>query len=73
MHKIVTDPLYIRCKKVLSSCKTQAQYNIAVNYCNLAKHKTMPKFGDISDDLTHLCLWRDLIDEFDLITGVEWN
>ena len=66
MQKIVTDPLYIRCKKVFESCKTNEQINTAINYYKLAYRKTSPDFlGDIglSGYLTHASFWDKLLSE----------
>jgi len=64
MQKIVTDPLYIRCKKVFESCKTNEQINTAINYYKLAYKETIPDFlGDFSPYLTHLTFWDKLLSE----------
>lgn len=39
MEKIVTHPLYIRCKKVIESCRTINQKDIARKYKKLCKEK----------------------------------
>ena len=68
MQKIVTDPLYIRCKKVLESCETKEQYNVAKKYWASACVKAMPDFHfDVSEYLTYMRLWESLVQEG------EWN
>jgi hypothetical protein len=39
MEKIVTHPLYIRCQKVIKSCKTVNQKDMARNYKKLCKKR----------------------------------
>ena len=68
MQKIVTDPLYIRCKKVLESCITKEQYNVALKYHGLAMKKNMPDIYDnLSNYTTYNIYWDTLARE------VEWN
>jgi spore germination protein YaaH len=56
MEKIVTHPLYIRCKKVIASCNNPSQIKIAKKYCravvkNLSYnfYKKSPTFWQIND------------------------
>ena len=71
MTKIVTHPLYIRCKKVIDSCETPEQLKTAINYCKLAKKKTVIRLnidcGNMDDYLAHYQAWNVLLPE------VKWN
>ena len=71
MEKIVTHPLYIRCRKVIDSCETPEQLNTAIKYCKLAKKRTAirltPDLGNMGDYITHISAWNVLVPE------VKWN
>lgn len=44
MEKIVTHPLYIRCKKVIESCDNKNQIEMARRYCEIASQKISNNF-----------------------------
>jgi hypothetical protein len=68
MQKIVTHPLYIRCKKVFESCKTKEQINTAINYWKLASIRSKDKGAyDLPFEVDHSILWDRLLRE------VKWN
>lgn len=54
MEKIVTHPLYIRCKKVIESCETEEHAETAFSYIKLAEKKTDVK---LTNDLNNLKEW----------------
>jgi len=65
MEKIVTHPLYIRCKKVIDSCETPEQLETAFNYCKLAEKRSA--VGIVKEHIEHLFAWKGLMWE------VKWN
>lgn len=64
MDKIVRHPLYIRCKKVIDSCKTKEQLDTAFKYLKLAEEKTGIKLtnnlNNLEDFIEHLKSWGKL-------------
>jgi hypothetical protein len=68
MEKIVTHPLYIRCKKVIDSCETPEQLDTAIRYCKLAKRKTSAilcqDLGNLNDWWSHKVFWDKLTGRF---------
>ena len=71
MQKIVTHPLYIRCRKVIESCETPEQLETAIRYCKLGAKKTSFKLasdlGNFDEWVEHLGAWRNLTKE------IKWN
>lgn len=71
MTKIVTHPLYIRCKKVIESCETPEQLKTARNYCKVARNRTVihlqSDLRNMDDYIAHIQAWNVLIPE------VKWN
>lgn len=71
MRKIVTHPLYIRCKKVIESCETKEQLETAIKYCKLAAKKTSFRLcsdlGNMDEWCNHKILWSDMTKE------AKWN
>ena len=65
MQKIITDPLYIKCKKVFESCKTNEQVNTAIKYYKLAAKRNKPKFWicDLDYVFEYDRLWDILLRE----------
>lgn len=63
MEKIVTHPLYIRCKKVIDSCKTVKQLEVAREYWRLAREKTKPDWliCDPKEMFEYEKLWKALL------------
>lgn len=64
MDKIVRHPLYIRCQKVMKSCKTKEQLATAFKYLRLAEKKTDVKLtnnlNNLEDFIEHLKSWGKL-------------
>jgi len=63
MEKIVPHPLYIRCKKVIESCQTLQQFEVALKYWSLAKIKTEPNLFiyNIDDRKKHAEIWENML------------
>jgi hypothetical protein len=63
MEKIVTHPLYIRCKKVIESCQTLQQFEVALKYWSLAQRITEPNLliCDIDDWREHAEIWENML------------
>lgn len=63
MERIVTHPLYIRCKKVIDSCKTVKQLEVAREYWRLAREKTKPDWRICGPEewFEYKKLWEELL------------
>ena len=44
MEKIVTHPLYMRCKKVIESCKSRKQFETATTYSRFAYDRMQKEY-----------------------------